>query len=60
VVPHIAARETHQRSWKNLAGTPKRLLQQYRRFSDLPVAMGGCPLSKVEAEVTRANRDFLK
>jgi hypothetical protein len=27
--PHIAAGETHQRSWKDLAVTPKRLLQQY-------------------------------
>jgi hypothetical protein len=37
VVPHIAARETHRRSWKILAVTPKRLLQQYRRKADIRI-----------------------
>jgi len=35
VAPHIAAHETHERPWKILAGTPKRLLQQYRHKSDM-------------------------
>jgi hypothetical protein len=32
VVPHISARETHQRPWKISFVTLKRLLQQYRHI----------------------------
>jgi hypothetical protein len=34
--PHVATRETHQRSLKFWYFTRKRLLQQYRHFSDMP------------------------
>jgi hypothetical protein len=34
MVPHVGARETHQRLYKFSFTTPKRLLQQYRREAD--------------------------
>ena len=36
MVPHIAERKTHQPLSEFSFATPKRLLQQYRHFSDLP------------------------
>src|SRR5258708_36426677 len=35
MVPHVAARKTHQRLQKFLLLTPKRLLQQYRPRTDI-------------------------
>jgi hypothetical protein len=35
MVPHVAARKTHQRLLKFLFVTPKRLLQQYRHLADI-------------------------
>ena len=35
MVPHVAARKTHQRLLKFSFDTPKRLLQQYRHLSDV-------------------------
>src|SRR4051794_11315564 len=34
-VPHIAARQTHQRLWEFSFTTPKRLLQQYLPQADI-------------------------
>jgi hypothetical protein len=38
MVPHLAAREAHQRPWEFSIAAPKRLLQQY-----LPIAIIGAP-----------------
>jgi hypothetical protein len=37
MVPHVAAHKTHQRVWEFSSVTPKRLLQQYRHITDMPV-----------------------
>ena len=37
MVPHVAARKTHQRLSKFSFVTPKRLLQQYRHKANLPI-----------------------
>jgi hypothetical protein len=34
MVPHLAAREAHQRLWEFSIATPKRLLQQYLPEAD--------------------------
>jgi len=36
MVPHIASRKTHRRFQEFFVRHPKRLLQQYRHFSDMP------------------------
>jgi len=35
MVPHLAAREAHQRLWEFSIAAPKRLLQQYRPRADI-------------------------
>jgi hypothetical protein len=35
MVPRVTARKAHQRLWEFSFATPKRLLQQYRHFSDV-------------------------
>jgi hypothetical protein len=48
VVPHVAAHETHQRSWKILFIAPKRLLQQYRHLTDMAGQVGEVRLRRVK------------
>jgi hypothetical protein len=45
VVPHVAARKTHQRLLEFLFATPKRLLQQYPPVSGHRQAVSACPKS---------------
>ena len=40
MVPHVAARKTHQRLLKFSFVTPKRLFQQYRHLADIAFAAG--------------------
>ena len=37
MIPHLAAREAHQRLWEFSIAAPKRLLQQYRPLADVPI-----------------------
>jgi hypothetical protein len=39
MVPHVAARKTHQRLLKFSFVTPKRLLQQYLHLADIDPVM---------------------
>src|SRR5258707_15501625 len=49
MVPHVAARKTHQRLLKFSFVTPKRLLQQYRHLADVATA---------SSDVRFSNRPF--
>jgi len=49
MVPHLAAREAHQRLWEFSIAAPKRLLQQYLPRADIYNTHGDIRLARIRA-----------